>query len=481
MSSKNMAQTSLNNSEKRKNFFMDFKWTYALSVVALASTLAAPCVKAQQVFNNLSVRGLTAAKNFEALKGIKKLPSEKLSKANEALKSEPSKIDFKNLKKFEFQKTGGVDGSGGGSVLSCVSSQGEKYYQLVDYYEASLPNRNIPLDLGPKSLSVEEKIELVLGRLAKVDPVRASNYADAINAFYDNIDSRTGQTFGKTPDVIDEIVPNNCQRLQVIIQINPSLPGDKRFIVNDDVWKWLDNTTKAGLILHEIAYHDQGLKDARRLRYFNAWLASSKLTSLDWKTYGQILFYGQITGVPIAEYNLYCTSLSFDKKGRWEYGYMCKSLNKDGMISLPSLRGAIVLDQDPFTLWPWMLEPNISNLSPHYTRTPGLFFVNSLKVGDIEIISNDTTTQQIIQLGWSEEPEAEGYYGKIANLRAHRSWVLKTPRTTMTLEHLINNNCNDKSVEADLYIQEITPQEVVLRSHCYGSGDSDAKIFRIPR
>jgi|GEM_PF-6762455 hypothetical protein len=188
---------------------------------------------------------------------------------------------------YEFTNvSGGVDGSGGGSVIACTVG-GKKQFKLLDYYEAE--QRQIAIDLGPKNLSVEQKLEFVLNRYAQIHPQRANEFKQMVAAYEENVSMRTGVTFGKTPDVVDEIIPTGCDRVQVVIQINPELPGDKRFITNASVWNQLDNDTKAGLILHEISYYHQGMKSARKLRYFNGLLSSSQLTQLTAQEYAELL------------------------------------------------------------------------------------------------------------------------------------------------------------------------------------------------
>jgi hypothetical protein len=68
--------------------------------------------------------------------------------------------------------------------------------------------------------------------------------------------------------------------------------GVKKYIINQDLWSLLNNTNKAGLILHEIVYSDaimRGQNNSIYARYFNALLSSKEITKLSQKEYKKIM------------------------------------------------------------------------------------------------------------------------------------------------------------------------------------------------
>ncbi len=403
----------------------------------------------------------------------------------------PLTIDFLNKSDFVFEKSGGVDGSGGGSVLDCKTPTGKKYFQLMDYNEAN--RRNIETDLGPKSLSVAQKIEYVLNRLHKINPTRAERYAEFVNAFQQNSDRREKSNFGKTPDVNDEVIPKNCERVQVIIQINPELPGDKRFIINADIYDQLDSETQAGLILHEVVYYEQKMQSARRVRYFNAWLASPAMEKINLKDY-----VGLVKLAGLNDFDAYTGIVCkvdltlFTEIGTLQSASYCRTKSADNFITLPGLKAKFINRPNFwetsywFRLDSWMLESELKSIKLTATADIENRFTRLLLVDGRITIGHDI---QIIAAplnyghGILESPADKGtvfdynsidYAGKIESdlvsknslyifrLNNYRNWIIRTA----TGDHLVNNDVRACHSDSGIHITEVTAETIYLERFC---------------
>src|SRR4051812_3135308 len=72
----------------------------------------------------------------------------------------------------------GHENGNGGDVVVCKTPTGEvEWIELLDFWEAHIV-RGINRDLGPKTLSVKEKIKLALSRWEKYSPRRARLFAE---------------------------------------------------------------------------------------------------------------------------------------------------------------------------------------------------------------------------------------------------------------------------------------------------------------
>jgi len=84
------------------------------------------------------------------------------------------------------------------------------------------------------------------------------------------------------PDSIESFLPADCALEQLVIQSEPDVPGDARYLINDDIWRRLPVEDQVAVILHEIIYREAfplGHQDSRKVRYFNSWLYSNDIRS----------------------------------------------------------------------------------------------------------------------------------------------------------------------------------------------------------
>lgn len=167
----------------------------------------------------------------------------------------------------------GTEGGNGGDAIICGSK-----VILFDHYEGKTKYK-FSFDMGAPTLSVEQKMEIILARLQKINPNRAFLYRTWYKNFYADTDFLSGTKLVDVPDTGAAGYPVGCTLEQAAVQAEPLLPGHKRYAISKDLWDQMDNDTKAGLILHELILREMiqlGHENSVTARYFNAWLSSTE-------------------------------------------------------------------------------------------------------------------------------------------------------------------------------------------------------------
>lgn len=157
--------------------------------------------------------------------------------------------------------SGNGAGNGGNAVV-CTSGGKATSIELFDYWEGAQAFPQLPpVDLGAETLSIADKVNLFIQRVRVYDVERADRYAKAAKIILASVDS---YLVDQLPEVgIDDDTPRalptgNCEKIQFAVQYQNPAPGQRRFFVsralfNDPV---TTNTTRAGILLHEIVYRD---------------------------------------------------------------------------------------------------------------------------------------------------------------------------------------------------------------------------------
>lgn len=163
----------------------------------------------------------------------------------------------------------------GGDVILCPGK--DRPMELLDYYEGQVHHEQT-LVFTYQEKSVDEALEPILLQLARVSPLRAQIYRQRIAQFFSEAKFLKGQSFEDVPDSLHPTKPHGCELVQAIIQKSDELPGQKRYLVNDDLWQQLDIVTQAGLILHEVVYREaieDGHKNSIPTRFLTSFLSST--------------------------------------------------------------------------------------------------------------------------------------------------------------------------------------------------------------
>jgi len=232
----------------------------------------------------------------------------------------------------------GQDGNGGYSI-QCGAN-----ITTLDLYEAT-HRYHYKVDLGPANLSVDEKVEIMLKRLEKINAYTAK----VIRKLYldnksittisnDNIMIDGKVVFGEgnpALDVGDSIYPNGCKLLPLARTI--PLSETTRIFYRKSYYDRLDNNNKAAIQLHETLYKHLNPDDSQPIRQLVALLASSNVESMSSYELQQALYnlngYPNSSIVPIEINHFAVNNNALNFEGLTKYA--------NGKIkSVPSVLGA---------------------------------------------------------------------------------------------------------------------------------------------
>lgn len=154
----------------------------------------------------------------------------------------------------------GQDGNGGFGI-NCGGK-----LEILDLYEAQ--NRyHYTIDLGPASMSVDQKVEKMLKRLERINKVAADRYREQYANLWDRAEILNGQKLIKNNDTIAgsevsfaldvgvALVPEGCNIIPLARNIDDDSVTKNIYFIGK-YWNQLNNNTKAALILHELIYFD---------------------------------------------------------------------------------------------------------------------------------------------------------------------------------------------------------------------------------
>lgn len=185
----------------------------------------------------------------------------------------------------------GNEGGNGGDVIICKKDGEFLSPMLLDFFEA---NRTIRI---PGPADPFEKVRFILNRVAKHDPVRARLYQEGLDNFL-------AETFFvrsfNLPDIQDEgWIParsrthlgKRCVKRQAVIQVwKPEFDETyeswngvraNRYYLDKNLWEKMDDTNKAGLIIHELLVREGvnllGTTDTKEIRKMNRYWTSSRV------------------------------------------------------------------------------------------------------------------------------------------------------------------------------------------------------------
>lgn len=240
----------------------------------------------------------------------------------------------------------GIHVGNGGDVVTCYGENGSiTDIELLDYYEANLLHGRT-VDLGAPDLEIKDKIRIALARLEQLDPKRVQEYRILAEEFWSEVQFLEGIVLTDIPDSQHVALPanKNCRIEQVAIQRQPTFPEDFRYIVSKDLWDRLDNTGKAGLILHEIFLNEAIGEDVQHsigVRYLNALISDAgAISRLSLKRYVELLVRAEFTKIGIDGLMLELdpsSPLVFDDLDRLVHGRVVKNSVSEtpfGSISL---------------------------------------------------------------------------------------------------------------------------------------------------
>ena len=193
---------------------------------------------------------------------------------------------------------------GNGGMLVACSTATQSDLSLLDFVEAkllwNLPEANALTSLASQPSSETTIVTFILNRLEKLDPKRASRLKKEYASFYTEAFFIQSAILTPTQDDNAIALPVGCSLMQAVIQVNPELPGEKRFNISQIVWDLLNPLpiARSGLIMHELLYREaiaNGQTTSKKTRYLNAFLFSEQIESSNVRQYQAIL---KSTGFP---------------------------------------------------------------------------------------------------------------------------------------------------------------------------------------
>lgn len=216
------------------------------------------------------------------------------SEKNENESSDSLNSGRETLSAVDAVNISGQEVGNGGDAIVCKTAYadlGGRNSGLLDYYEART-SRGWTIDFNPAT-SVDDRVALAISRLERLDPDRAALYRSYAKTFWDEAQILENAHLPDLPDDGPVSLPGeDCELRQLAIQREPFLPGDKRYVISGKIWAALDDASKAGLILHEIAYREAKTLDHKtsaQVRYLNGMMAGNALEALTFDAYADLL------------------------------------------------------------------------------------------------------------------------------------------------------------------------------------------------
>ncbi|MFN7730246.1 MAG: hypothetical protein ACK5P7_13890 [Bdellovibrio sp.] len=130
---------------------------------------------------------------------------------------------------------------------------------------------------------VQANAHRLASRLDSFSPLLAKRYHEYINSFFNETNFVSGVELVDIPDSNGLIIPVDCKISQLVVMVSDGSYGNKRYIINEDLWNLLDDDNKAATLFHEVIYRlaiETGQNDSRWTRYFNAIVFSDQISRM---------------------------------------------------------------------------------------------------------------------------------------------------------------------------------------------------------
>ncbi|MBP9708464.1 MAG: hypothetical protein KBD78_12540 [Oligoflexales bacterium] len=176
------------------------------------------------------------------------------------------------------QNRGGVDGGGGDAVVCRNFFGGIKNAEMLDVWEGK---NHYKLSISESKVDYKLQIDNAIAKLpSNVDRALLKYFASDALQNMEFISKNT--KLAKIDDSYEVVVPKKCKIEQVAV-----FQGDRKLLVDSEIWKKFSQTSRAALILHEANYfynRTMGAKDSRQSRYdvglmlsnFSSWVDPGK-------------------------------------------------------------------------------------------------------------------------------------------------------------------------------------------------------------
>ena len=196
-----------------------------------------------------------------------------------------------NMSFSKASKKGGLVGNGGGTVVCRDETHRIKTIQLLDYYESML-HPGMKIDIQNLSGDWKAKANAVIERVRAKSEMRYQLYSKWLEKFESERLLLEGVQFSTVADSGYIGVPIGCAFEQAAIQRRPNFSEDPRYFINSELWNAMDDSQKAGLVLHEIIYREAigyGHTDSIRARYLTGLYSSEGFGAQTLDQYWKVL------------------------------------------------------------------------------------------------------------------------------------------------------------------------------------------------
>lgn len=168
----------------------------------------------------------------------------------------------------------------GGDMIACPGLEVPSYRSL-DLYEGEKIYNLKPALIQQQNFKII--LSHLIDRVEKYDLTRANLYRSFLRNFDEEVRWVPDTEFGNIRDEGWIAVPQGCELKQAAAQFRVPTPDGIKYIINGSIWMYLNPTDKAALIMHEFVYREglmpkNDFKNSARVRYFNAFIHSAKLT-----------------------------------------------------------------------------------------------------------------------------------------------------------------------------------------------------------
>lgn len=189
---------------------------------------------------------------------------------------------------FSLLANSGHETGNGGDAVVCRENNIIRTAELLDFYEARTMR---DIEFKEQNGSVDEIVMRNFQKLNKYSPQNEKHFKLKFINFFNETKFLSNITLSDIPDSDHVALPVNCQIEQVAIQQTPIFLGDKKYIINKDIYDKFDNFNKAGLIQHELIYdRDMNLQDSKSARYANSIISSDYINYYSFTDFTQLLY-----------------------------------------------------------------------------------------------------------------------------------------------------------------------------------------------
>ncbi len=322
-------------------------------------------------------------------------------------------------------REGGDRVGNGGDVVVCPSG-----VELLDVYETKLRKHPLKTFLSnDPSLMAKELLD---NTLKKFQPSRYKEYLKSLENFMDEAEFLPGIELKDIDDSGIVVIPKGCHLEQIAIQRSNSemRPGDKRYVINLDLWNSLDSFNQMALILHEILFREQ-----RELRMGKSMVVRGMVSQLirehtDLASLFTLYIDNQIPSQPGGQYEFF--GLNFKKGDLSSFQKLENSLKFIFNKYLISRIKILINEQDEFNV---IERRNSENTITVSTDSGDITHINNQ---ECKFAPAHTPIQSgynsVVTLSFSREIfTCQDLYPFILTLKSSESTLIQTPFYEMNL------------------------------------------------